>query len=104
MRRDTRFWVSWVQTTEDFRPLTDPPNRAILGWWCSGETDRGVTLCAAVKANSPSSAEQAVMIDWPEAAGEFRFVEEQSTDWTPGDRFPITRDWEKKRFAKAEDK
>lgn len=31
-----RWWLSWVQTTEDVRPLTDPPNENILGWWCSG--------------------------------------------------------------------
>lgn len=97
-----RFWISWVQTTDDFRPLTDPPNKAILGWWCSGYTDRGATLCAAVEAASEGSAEQAVMIDWPEAAGEWRFCERVEDNFRPSDRFPIGRDWMKERFGGAE--
>lgn len=28
-----RFWLSWHQPTEDYRPLTDPPVEGVLGWW-----------------------------------------------------------------------
>ena len=33
-----RFWMSWIVKEEDYRPLTFPPNEAILGWWNTGTT------------------------------------------------------------------
>ena len=93
-----RFWLSWVQPTEDYRPLTYPPNAAILGWWCSGY-DNGdrATLGALVEARSERDAKRAVHQDWPEATG-WRFVEERPSDWLPGDRFPLDP-WMQERLA-----
>ena len=88
-----RFWISWRQPTEDYRPLTDPPHPQVLGWWCSGHT----TLCAAVEANSEVEARMYVRIAWPEAS-EWRFCEEKPADFVPGDRFPLS-DWMRERFA-----
>lgn len=105
-----RFWISWYQPTEDYRPLTDPPNAAILGWWCSGYGESAeirklwgltprqtsATLCALVNADSRESAENAVHIDWPEAT-EWRFCYERECDFLPGDRFPLS-DWVRDRL------
>jgi hypothetical protein len=46
------YWISWVQPTNDYRPLAYPPHEAILGWWCSGYAEDGATLCAMVTAES----------------------------------------------------
>jgi len=92
-----RFWVSWVQTTQDFRPLSDPPNIRILGWWCSGIVSPKYNLCAVVEAESVDAAHEAVLIDWPES-DEWRFIEEKPKDWLPGDRFPLS-DWMVERFT-----
>ena len=93
-----RFWCSWHQPTADFRPLRDPPNDAVLGWWCSGERGDGVAiLCALVRANSAGEVERAIEGDWPEAT-EWRFVEERTANWLPGDRFPL-RDWMLQRIS-----
>ena len=95
-----RFWISWVQDTEDHRPLAYPPNKSVLGWWCSGYDayDRPV-ICAAVEARQEADARDAILKEWPEAlnAGDWRFFERRQDDFAPGDRFPLS-DWMRERF------
>lgn len=95
-----RFWISWVQRTEDYRPLTDPPNRAILGWWCSGyDADDNAVLCAAVEARDALQASVLVFADWPEAMHEtWRFHKPVAAEWRPSDRFPL-KPWMIERFC-----
>ena len=81
-------WISWHQPTDDYRPLTYPPNPAILGWWCSGYTDDAATLCALVQAPDEAIAQAAVLKDWPEAE-RWRFCEPRETT-SLGDRFKPT--------------
>lgn len=98
-----RYWVSWVQETKDYRPVDYPPNRKILGWWCSGsDSDEHAILCAVVEAKSMPEARDAVYIDWPEATEntDWRFFEEKPVDFIPGDRFPLS-DWMESRFSPA---
>ena len=99
-RLTARFWLSWHQPTDDFRPLTDPPNAAVLGWWCSGyDADDTPILCALVSAVNTRAAKQKVRLSWPEAPSarrEWRIEQEQEPDWLPGDRFPLS-DWMQKR-------
>jgi len=84
-------WISWHQPTEDYRPLTFPPNKAIIGWWCSGYHSDGTSiLCALVKAGNADAAKAAVLQDWPEAEV-WRFCVEKE-DAMLSDRFPFT-DW-----------
>lgn len=96
-----RFWLSWVQPTEDYRPLTDPPHEAIIGWWNSGYTAKGYsTLCALVDAESMAEAKKAIRVSWPEAPGvrgNWRIDDERAADWLPNDRFPLDKDWMRKR-------
>lgn len=90
-------WISWYQPTADYRPLTFPPNQAILGWWCTGESANGdATLCALVRADSEEKAQDAVKHDWPEA-DEWRFCEERGNTEL-GSRFP-PNDWMKERMS-----
>ena len=84
-----RYWLSWIQPTDDHRPLTYPPNRAILGWWCSGDTSKGSVLCGLVEAADDAAAKAAVLTDWPEATA-WRFCEEHEPDFRPGTRFPLS--------------
>jgi hypothetical protein len=93
------WWISWRQTTADYRPLTFPPNEAILGWWCSGCGDDYATICAMVRADSEKSARAAVKIDWPEAA-HWRFCEPRETPMLDGGRFK-QEGWMLERFAAA---
>lgn len=86
-----RFWISWIQPGDDFRPLTFPPNESVCGWWRSGEIGEMSTLCAVVDAESENAAEDAILKDWPEVF-EWRFCEPKSVGWVPGDRFPPS-DW-----------
>jgi hypothetical protein len=97
----SRFWVSWYQPTEDYRPLTYPPNNHILGWWCSGHAEVGSTICAAIEAENEEAAREAVLKDWPEAfdVEDWRFINEKPNDWKPGDRFSLS-DWMIERFQK----
>lgn len=75
-------WISWYQPTADFRPLADPPNEAIIGWWCTGQAgidDGGpFTLCALVIADSDDKAKASVHVDWPEAEN-WRFCDPRAT-------------------------
>lgn len=95
-----RFWLSWYQPTDDYRPLTDPPHPQVLGWWCSGYDSTGQPIiCACVEAVSEDDAKTYVGISWPEATS-WRFIEERDAAWTPNDRFPLS-DWMKERFHPA---
>lgn len=91
------FWLSWYQPTEDYRPLTSPPNPQILGWWCSGHAAQGATICAYVEAEDDKSARDAVKRDWPEAE-EWRFIEERNSYQT-SDRF-VPAEWAAERLQK----
>lgn len=103
---DKRFWISWVQKSDDYRPIHYPPHENILGWWCSGydENDTPV-LCAAVQVKSESEIMAVIESEWPEAGeyvdtnGGWRFIESKSNDWKPSSRFPFS-DWMIKRFNK----
>lgn len=99
--RDKRFWVSWFQLSDDYRPLQDPPQpENIKAWWCSGSSEYGATLCAIVDAVDEDTATSCIENAWGIGdVGDFRFVEEREDSWFPGDRFPITKDWEKSRLG-----
>ena len=102
-----RYWISWIQRTQDSRPLNGPPNSGILGWWCSGEDSNGWdVLCAAVEATDAGAACAAIFKDWPEAAEDMAangwriFEHDKGDDWRPSDRFPLS-DWMKERFGNS---
>jgi hypothetical protein len=99
-----RYWISWWQPGDDPRPLHYPPkNEKVLGWWESGhEFGNGRTsICALIRAESPSLAMLAVADDWPESVNaEWRFVEEVPGEWSTGTRFPLA-DWMKARIEGA---
>jgi len=88
-----RFWVSWVQRTDDYRPLGYPP-KGLLGWWCSGyDCDDNATLCALLDADTEDAAKAAIAKEWPETEGiEWRFWNVVADDYFPGNRFPLP-DW-----------
>ena len=88
------YWVSWYQPTEDHRPLTFPPVQGILGWWCTGSSDNGSTLCALVVEKSEEDAKIRINMDWPEAVN-WRFVDEKE-DTHLNDRFPLS-EWMQSR-------
>ena len=98
-----RYWLSWWQGGDDYRPINYPPNEAILGWWCSGERYRGeeseFSMCAAVDAESTHAAWAAIRIDWPDM-GEHRFCNVKPANFETGDRFPLS-DWMLPRFARS---
>lgn len=91
------YWISWYEPGTDHRPLSFPPNKAVLGWWCTGESGNRATICALVRAESEDAAKAAVREDW--AADVWRFC-----DLRPkinlGDRFPL-EDWMRPRFKAA---
>jgi len=92
------WWCSWVSAEPDYRPLSSPPNAAILGWWKSGETaDGDSTLVALIQANGEGEASASVRKDWPEFDGGWRFIDEVGADWVLGDRFPVS-EWMKERM------
>jgi hypothetical protein len=93
-----RWWLSWYQAGPDHRPMTYPPNEAILGWWCTGFTDEAGgfsnvdILCALVQAESEDAAWAAVLKDWPDMI-DHRFIEPKEADYAvQSDRFPLS-DW-----------
>jgi hypothetical protein len=93
------YWISWIQGGDDCRPLSYPPNKGIIGWWKTGETDMGdSTLVAWVRARFDSDARDAILIDWPEAldTGDWRFFERKSPE-PLSDRFPLS-EWMKERI------
>lgn len=93
-----RFWLSWYQPTDDYRPLAFPPNEAILGWWCTGyECDSRPIICALVQAESLEAAWLAVRRDWPEFTK--RFQGDRASDYViRNDRFPLS-DWMRERMG-----
>lgn len=93
----TRYWASWNEYAKDYRPLTSPPNKHILGWWCSGYAgdESYSTIVAWVEAKNESEAKKAIAKDWP-GKREWRFVEECDVGYVPTDRFPLSP-WMKKR-------
>lgn len=95
-----RFWVSWVQCTEDCRPLNYlSPSAAILGWWRAVTSEEGTIIWACVEARFESDARDAILKDWPEAmeSGDWRFFERKPDDFIPDDRF-LVPDWMQARF------
>ena len=94
------YWLSWFQPTDDHRPIAFPPNKGILGWWCTGEYDGGSTLCAWVLATDEEFAKNLVKIDWPEVV-KWRFIEEREKV-THCDRFQLVP-WMEPRFKEAEE-
>jgi hypothetical protein len=98
-----KWWVSWYQDGDDYRPLNFPPNEGVLGWWCSGEAaDGSATLVALLAARDESHAREIVNADWPELGeSEWRFADERDSSYRPGTRFVLT-DWMEKRMATFE--
>jgi hypothetical protein len=98
-----RYWVSWYQPTDDFRPVVFPPTHGILGWWCSGyDSDDTPILVALVEAEDEEMAEDALIRNWPETEGiEFRFFDQKESDYLPGDRFPLP-DWSPLKKGKSD--
>lgn len=98
-----RYWISWRESADDYRPLTDPPNEAICGWWCTGGGEIGWTIAAVVDAHDSEQAKLAVLKDWPEAQDEikdWRFLEIENPNFRPSPgRYPI-HSWMKERFQK----
>ncbi len=88
-----RFWISWYQPTEDYRPIygskkqKEPLNHL---YWCSGQrcSDDAWAMCAVVDALNETAAKRTVKKYWPEAT-EWRFCDEKETDWMPNDRFKV---------------
>lgn len=84
------YWISWEYDDKCFFELDRP-------WWVSGYAPdaRGahskVVVCAAVMATSERDAKTMVVKSYPNGPSglRWRFVEEQSSDWSPFcDRFP----------------
>jgi hypothetical protein len=94
-----RFWMSWNEPAQDYRPLNYPPNASILGWWCSGYDGDGVVsmICAWVAAEDEDAAKAAVVLDWP-GDKSWRFCDEVAMDWRPNNRFPLSA-WSKERVG-----
>ena len=102
-----RFWLSWEEhdSPGDSRPITDPPNSAILAWWESGfaSDESYATMVALVRAKDERAAWAAVRKDWPtKRARVIRFCNEVDSDWRPSDRFPL-RGWALKRVEAGRD-
>lgn len=91
-----RYWLRWLSNVEDHRPVTYPPNQAILGWWCTGYDSKDNGICVGlVQAYSQEQAWIFVSEDWPEMTADSG--EEVGIDFPLGDRFPL-RDWMKERI------
>lgn len=89
-----RYWISWLQPTDDYRPLTYPP-KDVIGYWCTGqecgESSQAYILCAVVTAENVQEAKNAILINWPEAE-RWRFADMKSDTWMPSsDRFPLPK-------------
>lgn len=102
MNERTRYWCSFVQPTEYYRPLIYPPNESVLGWWCSGyDSNDNAIICALIESASEDDARKAVLKDWPEAQT-FRFCDEVDRKWRPNDRFPL-KDWMTERLSNGDE-
>jgi hypothetical protein len=102
MKPRKRFWLSWIQPTPDYRPVMDPPNDAVLGWWCTGfDSNDSAILCAGVQASTPSAAKKAIAMDWPEAEiAVWRFCDVIEPPFKLSDRFPL-KGWAKERWDRV---
>ena len=81
-----RYWVSWVEDSEDYRPLTSPPNKAILGWWCTGTDGNGkAIICAFVEVfGGKEDVEKSIKIGWPcDSERQWRFCDQVSSSFVP---------------------
>lgn len=91
VKKTVRFWISWYQPTEDYRPVKWPLPPEIPGFWCSGYgADDAATLCAVVDAPTEASAKRIIQAkrNWPETH-RWRFCEGKEPGWMPPpDRFP----------------
>lgn len=87
-------WISWFQPTEDHRPIQYPPTEKVLGWWCTGENEKGKTLVALVDSESEEDAQIQIRLNWPEAET-WRFCEDRDSKEF-NTRFPL-QDWMIKR-------
>ena len=98
-----RYWVSWLQPGEDYRPLNFPPDDKIIGWWATGYSSNNMTtLCAFVVADNYEDAANAVLKDWPEATqNSWRSFETKDPEFVPNDRFPFA-EWMQERLKKIE--
>lgn len=85
-----RFWVSWrepIDETGDYRPISWPLPSSIPAFWCSGEGDGFVTLCAVVDAHSEAEVMDILAGYWKPFR--WRFITEKEPGWRPAsDRFP----------------
>jgi hypothetical protein len=81
-----RYWISWYQPTEDWRPL-----KTGIPHWCTGftgSTPTEYTICAIVDADNEDAAKTRILEDWPEAHN-WRFCSPRPDDYMPPtDRFP----------------
>lgn len=101
-----RWWIRWLEydSPADSRPITCPPNDAILAWWETGIAgdDSHVTMVAFVQAKTEAAAKKAIAKDWPGKRRRWSFVNEvDDMAWRPGDRFPLQQ-WSLERLAKTE--
>jgi mevalonate kinase len=99
-----KYWISWYQPGDDYRPLSFPPNDKIVGWWATGYSANDMTtLVAFVCADNDSEAAEAILKDWPEATqNDWRFFEERD-DIQLGDRFKLS-EWMLERLKKIEER
>lgn len=92
------YWVSWVCTEDDYRPVSCPPNENVLGWWCTGQdSNDNAILCAMVFSETyDSGVIDSIQKDWPEFAGDFRLFEVHKT-LKLSDRFVVS-EWMEPRL------
>lgn len=87
-----RYWVSWYQPTEDYRPLTHPPSK-LLGWWCSGyncEDDKAI-IVVLLDADDEKQAKEILKEYWPETKNiAWRFFSIKENNFIPNNRFPLS--------------
>ena len=99
-----RFWISWYQAGEDYRPAKWPLPPEIAAYWCTGGSDAASTLCAIVDAPDEAAAKTLIvdcwggglvgLMDWDSA---WRFCNEREPGWKPeSSRFPWP-EWAKGR-------
>lgn len=95
--------MSWVSNTVDYRPLTYPPRKEILGWWCTGYNEDDMpTIVALVQCNDLNDVAEIIYSEWPESRQfveqfGWRFADLHVDDFVPGDRFVLT-DWMRERL------
>lgn len=88
-RRTRRFWISWYEHADDYRPRTWPLPEAVPAYWCSGEAPGAFTVCAIVDAPTEDAAQEIIGAHWNPGPLQLRFCQEVDQGWRPpGDRFP----------------